>query len=165
MTLRVETIRRFKPSVMWCCVVEHLSTFRRVASVDYFVPKMKVARSFETSWKIQPKTQCHISEDLDLQQSCCENLKSRKEIIFEIINDLFIKVCRLWNWLSVMLCNFYLLCDIFGHWCNYPSTFITRGTSTAVGASLTIIPTWQFQCTNIVPQTVNTACRGFNQPN
>jgi hypothetical protein len=145
MAFRVDTVRRIKSSVMWCCVVEHFSTFRRVARVDYFIPKMKATRSFEMSWTIHPKTQHHIPGDLDLQQRLCENLKSRKETsFFLIIYDLLTKVYMLWNWLSVMLCNFYLLYDIFRHGCTYLSSCITQGTSTAVGASLTIIPTWQF---------------------
>ena len=65
----------------------------------------------------------------------------------------------------VMLCNFHSLYDIFRHGCTYPNTSITLGTSTAIGASLAIIPIWQFHCTIIVPQTVNSACRGFSQPN
>jgi hypothetical protein len=39
-----------------------------------------ISIAFKTSAIIYPPTQCHITEDLNLQQACCESLKSCKKL-------------------------------------------------------------------------------------
>jgi hypothetical protein len=46
--------------------------------LDCLTLKMKALHSFELCGTTFPVTQCHNPEDLNLQQHCCENLKSCK---------------------------------------------------------------------------------------
>jgi hypothetical protein len=42
---------------------------------------MTALQSFETLGIISTKTECHIPEDLNIQQPQCENLKSQKFMV------------------------------------------------------------------------------------
>jgi hypothetical protein len=43
---------------------------------------IKVLRSLKTLGTTHPLAQCHVPEHMNLQQHCCENMKSHKEQVF-----------------------------------------------------------------------------------
>ena len=63
---------------------KYFPTFRRTVVLFYteeskkilLALTLKTLRCFETSEAIYPVVECHISEDPDIQQHRCENLKS-----------------------------------------------------------------------------------------
>ena len=77
--------RCFRPSGVLCCkvgwvvpVVSNVCNVFIFRVLDCLILKMSTPRSFETSRITRPTAQRHKPEDLNLQQYCCENLKSRR---------------------------------------------------------------------------------------
>jgi len=71
------------------CVVPHIlkdqNTFifrvKQSHFLHYFILKMKVVWSFETSGASHQMTQCHILEEMNVSQCCCENIQSHLKVL------------------------------------------------------------------------------------
>ena len=100
-------LSRFKTSWIWPCVDGRIVTISKIVvplslmsssprfglHLNCVTSKMKALRSLQMSGTSHQITQCNIPEELNLQQHCCENLKSHMAGNF-LISRIAIKFWR-----------------------------------------------------------------------